>query len=77
MTSNFSYEKFARDNGFNSWAERQQSIRENQERYVKAQAWRDLGCPKAPPLLTREACIAARQHCGCDDDWPLDLRWGQ
>ena len=76
MSSSFEHEKFARDAGFASWAERQQAIRRNQERFVKAQAWRDAGCPGVPPYgLTVDSIRAARQYLGCDDDWPIDTRW--
>jgi hypothetical protein len=67
---------YAKSAGFASDLHRRDAIRKTQERYVKAQAWRNAGMPKTAPYgLTPENIREARKQLGCDDDYPLDLRW--
>ena len=69
-------EAYAKQAGFASALARRDAIRQNQERYVKAQAWRNAGCPHDPPFgLTTDSIREARQQLGCDDGWPIDTSW--
>jgi hypothetical protein len=69
-------EAIAHRAGFASQIARRDAIRAQQERYVKAQAWRNAGKPHPGAFaFTVENIREARRQLDCDDEWPIDLRW--